>query len=223
MHRTAIVCAAVLLVGVPHALAQGIRTISADEQVSVALKAFSRSGEQVVHGSTSNILLDQDFEAIGPLLGGPDVVEARWSEVRGFGENIVRMEFRTRDGGAFVPADMMIGDEEAEFIGWEIGRGNPIEFLDFAGDIEVNEYKVFVSEDAGTTFNVFDLTASFDNPWDGTDFGRTLPLRTPEGAVEYNTMIIEYQYTYTVPAPAGLGVLGALGLAALRRRRPTAT
>lgn len=197
----------------------GIRTIAPDETASVALKAFSRSGEEIIHGSERSLLVDQAFQSIGPLLGGPDIVEARWTEIRGVGTNVLQFEFRSRDGSALVPADYLIGDEEAEFIGWEIGRSDPIEFLEFTGDIEVIEYKVFVSENGGIDFTVYDLTSSFLNPWDGMDFGRTLPLRTPGGPVEYNLMIVEYEYTYTIPAPASMAVLGGIGLAGLRRRR----
>lgn len=197
----------------------GIRTIDADETASVALKAFSRTGEEIIHGGERSIQLDQAFQSIGPLLGGPDVVEARWSEIRGDGLNVLQFEFRSRDGSALVPSDHLIEGEEAEFIGWEIGGSDPIEFLDFAGDITVTEYKIFVSENGGIDFTVFDLTSSFLNPWDGTDLDRTLPLRTPGGPVEYNLMIVEYEYEYTVPAPATLTLLGGLGLASLRRRR----
>jgi hypothetical protein len=197
----------------------GIRTIDADETASVALKAFSRSGEEIIHGSERSVQLDQAFQAIGPLLGGPDVVEARWSEIRGDGLNVLQFEFRTRDGGALVPSDYLIRGEEAEFIGWEIGASDAIEFLDFTNDITVTEYKVFVSENGGIDFTVFDLTSSFLNPWDGVDMGRTLPLRTPGGPVEYNLMIVEYEYTYTVPAPATLTLLSGLGLAGFGRRR----
>ncbi len=197
----------------------GIRTISPDETASVALKAFSRRGEEVIHGRERSVQIDQAFASIGPLLGGPDVVEARWREIRGDGVNNLQFEFRSRDGSALVPSDHLIGGEEAEFIGWEIGRSDPIEFLDFAGDINVIEYKVFVSENGGIDFTVFDLTSSFVNPWDGVDFGRTLPLRTPGGPVEYNLLIVEYEYEYTVPAPATLTLLGGLGLAGIGRRR----
>ncbi|MEO1009246.1 MAG: hypothetical protein AAFX79_11830 [Planctomycetota bacterium] len=196
----------------------GIRTIEAGETTSIALKAFSRTQELIVHGSERDIVLDEDFRSIGPLLGGPDVVEARWSEIRGFGQNVVQVDLRTRDGGAFVPPDLLVGGDEAEFIGWEVGASNPIEFLPFAGEIEVIEYKIFVSEDQGLTFSVFDLTSSFLNPWDGVDIGRTLPLRTPLGTPEYNFMIIEYTYEYTIPAPGTIAVLAGLGLAARRRR-----
>ncbi|MEQ8317758.1 MAG: hypothetical protein RIE77_02295 [Phycisphaerales bacterium] len=197
----------------------GIRTISPDETASVALKAFSRTGEEIIHGSERSLLIDQAFQSIGPLLGGPDIVEAKWTEIRGVGTNVLQFEFRSRDGSALVPSDYLIGDEEAEFIGWEIGKSDPIEFLDFTGDIEVTEYKIFVSENGGIDFTVYDLTSSFLNPWDGTDFGRTIPLRTPGGPVEYNLMIVEYEYTYTIPAPATMAALGGLGLAGLRRRR----
>ncbi len=197
----------------------GIRTISPDETASVALKAFSRRGEEIIHGQERSLLIDQAFQSVGPLLGGPDVVQAKWREIRGTGVNVLQFEFRSRDGSALVPSDYLIEGEEAEFIGWEIGRSDPVEFLDFTGDIEVIEYKVFVSENGGIDFTVYDLTSSFLNPWDGVDFGRTIPLRTPGGPVEYNLMIVEYEYTYTVPAPATLAVMGGLGLASLRRRR----
>ena len=197
----------------------GIRTIDADETASVALKAFSRSNEEIIHGSERSIQVDQAFQVIGPLLGGPDVVEAKWREIRGFGLNVLQFEFRTRDASPFVPADYQLGGEQAEFLGWEIGLSDPIEFLDFTGDITVTEYKVFVSENGGIDFTVFDFTSSFMNPWDGTDDGRVIPLRTPGGPVEYNVMIIEYEYEYTVPAPASLTLLAGLGLAAGRRRR----
>lgn len=197
----------------------GIRTIDASETVGIALKAFSRRDEMIVHGSQRSIQLDQAFQSIGPLLGGPDVVQAKWSEVRGFGENVLQFEIRSRDGGALVPDGLLVGTEEAEFIGWEIGVGDPIEFLPFTGDITVTEYKVFVSENGGIDFTVFDLTSSFSNPWDGVDMGRTLPLRTPSGTVNYNVMIIEYTYEYTIPAPGGLVALGVAGLMAHRRRR----
>ena len=198
----------------------GIRTIAAGETASVALRAFSRSDSEIIHGSERNIALDQAFEVIGPLLGGPDVVEARWTEIRGLGTNVLQFEFQTRGGSPFVPADYLIGDEEAEFLGWEIGATDPIEFLDFTGDITVTDYKIFVSENGGIDFTVFDLTSSFLNPWDGVDIDRTIPLRTPGGPVEYNFMLIEYTYEYTVPAPATLTLLaGAAGLASIRRRR----
>ncbi|MFI4882472.1 MAG: hypothetical protein ACIAQU_07800 [Phycisphaerales bacterium JB064] len=197
----------------------GIRTIAAEETVSVALKAFSRRNEEIIHGSEESIQLDKAFEVIGPLLGGPDVVEAKWREVRGEGTNVLQFEFRSRDASPLVPVDHTIGGESAEFLGWEIGVSDPIEFLDFAGDITVTEYKVFVSENAGIDFTVFDFTSSFLNPWEGMDFGRVIPLRTPGGPVEYNLMIIEYEYEYTIPAPASLTLLSGLGLAALRRRR----
>lgn len=197
----------------------GIRTIAADETASVALKAFSRTGEEIIHGSERSIQLDQAFQSIGPLLGGPDVVQAKWTEIRGMGVNTLQFEFRSRDGSPLVPADHLIGGEEAAFIGWEIGASDPIEFLDFTGDITVTQYRVFVSENGGIDFTVYDLTSSFRNPWEGVDIGRTLPLRTPEGPVEYNLMIVEYEYEYTVPAPASLAVLGAMGLGGLRRRR----
>lgn len=197
----------------------GIRTIAADETASVALKAFSRRGEEIIHRDERSILVDQAFQSIGPLLGGPDIVEAKWSEIRGDGLNVLQFEFRSRDGSPLVPADHLIGGEEAEFIGWEIGRSDPIEFLDFTGDITVTEYKVFVSENGGIDFTVYDLTSSFLNPWDGVDFGRTIPLRTPGGPVEYNLMIVEYEYAYTVPAPASMALLGGFGLMGMRRRR----
>lgn len=197
----------------------GIRTIAAEETVSVALKAFSRRNEEIIHGSEGTIQLDKAFEVIGPLLGGPDVVQAKWREVRGDGLNVLQFEFRSRDASPFVPSDYLIGSEEAEFMGWEIGLSDPIEFLDFTGDITVTEYKVFVSENGGIDFTVFDFTSSFSNPWDGTDFGRVIPLRTPGGPVEYNVMIIEYEYEYTVPAPGTVTLLGGLGLLAARRRR----
>lgn len=197
----------------------GIRTIDASETASIALKAFSRRDEMIVHGSERSVLLDQAFMSIGPLLGGPDVVQAKWSEVRGFGENVLQFEIRSRDGGALVPDGLMIGDERAEFIGWEIGVSDPIEFLDFTGDITVTDYKVFVSENGGIDFTVFDLTSSFVNPWDGMDFGRTLPLSTPGGPVNYNLMIIEYTYEYTIPSPGGLAALALAGLMGGRRQR----
>lgn len=197
----------------------GIRTIDASETVSVALKAFSRRDEMIVHGSERSILLDQAFTSIGPLLGGPDVVQAKWSEIRGFGENVIQIEIRSRDGGALVPSSLMIGESPAEFIGWEIGVSDPIEFLPFAGDVNVTQYKVFVSENRGIDFTVFDLTSSFRNPWDGTDVGRVLPLRTPGGPVNYNLMILEYTYEYTIPSPGGVALLGATWLLASRRRR----
>jgi len=197
----------------------GIRTIAEGETASVALKAFSRRSEEVIHGSEAQLEIDQAFRVIGPLLGGPDAVEAKWREVRGDGVNVLQFEFRTRDASPLVPSDYMINGEEAEFIGWEIGLSNPIEFLDFTGDITVTEYEVFVSENGGIDFTVFDFTSSFLNPWDGTDDGRVIPLRTPGGPVEYNLMIIQYEYEYTVPAPATLTLAGMLGLAGLRRRR----
>ncbi|MFI4917882.1 MAG: hypothetical protein ACIAS6_15415 [Phycisphaerales bacterium JB060] len=197
----------------------GIRTIAPEETASVALKAFSRTAEEIIHRNERSILVDQAFQSIGPLLGGPDVVQAKWSEIRGMGTNVLQFEFRSRDGSPLVPSDHLIEGEEAAFIGWEIGRSDPIEFLDFTGDIDVIEYKVFVSENGGIDFTVFDLTSSFLNPWDGVDLGRTIPLRTPGGPVEYNLMIVEYEYTYTVPAPATLTLLSGLGLAGLRRRR----
>ena len=197
----------------------GIRTIDASETASVALKAFSRRNSEVIHGSERSIQLDQAFEVIGPLLGGPDVVEAKWTEIRGTGTNVVQFEFRSRDGNPFVPADYLIEGEEAEFLGWEIGASDPIEFLDFAGDITVIEYKVFVSENGGIDFTVFDFTSSFLNPWDGVDIDRTIPLRTPGGPVEYNFMVVEYEYEYTVPTPATLTLLAGLGLCGARRRR----
>lgn len=196
----------------------GIRTIDVGETASVALKAFSRRGEEVIHGAERSVLLDQAFEVIGPLLGGPDVVEAKWTEIRGQGTNVLQFEFRSRGGDPFVPADYLIGDEEAEFLGWEIGASDPIEFLDFAGDITVTEYKVFVSENGGIDFTVFDFTSSFVNPWDGVDTDRVIPLRTPGGPVEYNFMVIEYTYEYTVPAPASLTLAAAAALAGRRRR-----
>lgn len=197
----------------------GIRTIEAGETASVALKAFSRSESEIIHGSEGTIAIDQAFEVIGPLLGGPDVIEAKWTEIRGFGVNTLQFEFQSRDGSPFVPADYLIGDEQAEFLGWEIGASDPIEFLDFTGDITVVDYRIFVSENGGIDFTVFDLTSSFLNPWDGIDIDRTIPLRTPGGPVEYNLMIVEYTYEYTVPAPATLTLLAATGVVGLRRRR----
>jgi len=161
----------------------GIRTIAEGETASVALKAFSRRSEEVIHGSEAQLEIDQAFRVIGPLLGGPDAVEAKWREVRGDGVNVLQFEFRTRDASPLVPSDYMINGEEAEFIGWEIGLSNPIEFLDFTGDITVTEYEVFVSENGGIDFTVFDFTSSFLIPWDGTDDGRVIPLRTPGGPV----------------------------------------
>ncbi|GIW73924.1 MAG: hypothetical protein KatS3mg103_0446 [Phycisphaerales bacterium] len=221
-----VACGAALLMA-PAARAQvlpadgGIRTIAAEETGSVALKAFSRRNEEIIHDQEGIIQLDQAFAVIGPLLGGPDVVQAKWREIRGQGVNVLQFEFRSRDASPFVPAGHMIGDEQAEFLGWEIGLSDPIEFLDFTGDITVTEYKVFVSENGGIDFTVFDFTSSVINPWDGTDMGRVIPLRTPGGPVEYNVMIIEYEYEYTVPAPAGLAVLGLASLAATPRRRRT--
>ncbi len=197
----------------------GIRTIESGETASVALKAFSRSDSEIIHGSDGNIAVDQAFEIIGPLLGGPDVIEARWSEIRGFGTNVLQFEFQSRDGSAFVPADYQIGGEQAEFLGWEIGALDPIEFRDFTGEITVTDYRVFVSENGGIDFTVFDLTSSFQNPWDGVDIDRTIPLRTPGGPVEYNFMLVEYTYEYTVPAPATFSIVAAAGLAGMRRRR----
>jgi len=197
----------------------GIRTIAEGETASVALKAFSRTESEVIHGSEGSIAVDQAFQVIGPLLGGPDVIEAKWTEIRGSGTNVLQFEFRSRDGEAFVPADYLIGDEQAEFLGWEIGANDPIEFLDFTGDITVTDYKIFVSENGGIDFTVFDLTSSFLNPWEGVDIDRTIPLRTPGGPVEYNLMVVEYTYEYTVPAPATATMLACAGLAGLRRRR----
>ena len=101
----------------------------------------------------------------------------------------------------------------------EIVAPDPIEFRVFTGESTVTDYRVFVIENGGSDFTVFDLTSSFQNPWDGVDIDRTIPLRTPGGPVEYNFMLVEYTYEYTVPAPATFSIVAAAGLAGMRRRR----
>jgi len=192
--------------------------VGPNAEASLALRMFgggnnsfiNEGGNAIVHRGAV------EFTNIGKNVNGEGDVLAQWEEYPGEVLNTIQVVWMTSNGEDFLPSGAKVGDDPASFLGWVVGESQPFPFGDWVDldSVEIMNATIAFSSNGGDTFDVFNISGTLDDPWDGTDNGSALPL-VGQGI---NFIVAQYQYDF-IPAPGAASVLlVAAGFAARRRR-----
>jgi len=172
-------------------------------------------GAYVNSGGEVEIQRNLGLSSLGMNSNRSDTILASWEENVGQSTNTVQVVWKTLAGGELIPDGTKIQGEDVQFIGWRVGAFDPVTFRPWVTQANLISVTVGYSIDSGATINYFDITPSFNNPWDGTDFGKTLPFFIADGA---NYLTTVYEFT-PIPAPGALAIVGLAALGSARRCR----
>lgn len=190
--------------------------VKPDDEATVSLKMFNQSGDEAFINADGEkpVTRGPDEVSIGANANGTGNILAKWDEFTGNTTNTIQTIWRTDNGEEFLPAGVLINGEPAAFLGWRFGAEDPVDWRRWVDHVDIVSALVALSTDGGQTFNTFDITSAFSNPWDGTDVGITLAL----AGTGTNYILTRYEFS-AVPTPAGAALFALAGLASSTRRR----
>lgn len=168
-------------------------------------------------GGDASVRRAVGFVPTGATASGSDIVVSRWNEFPGSSSNKIQVIWATQNGTDLLPSGQMVNGRPAAFLGWRFGATDPANFNRTVMRVDLFSVKVLASNDRGQSFDVYDFTNFFVNPWNGRDVGLVLPL-AGQGV---NFLIAEYEYRvqFTPTPGTALPLLAGMGLLARRRRR----
>lgn len=190
------------------------------ETASMALRQYQNPSNNgfINAGGAVNVARGPTFTSLGANVNGSGQIEGRWDEIVG---DVTRIQviWRTSNQEAFIPAGALINGAPVQFLGWEFGNNNPVNFGPWVQHVELIGATLSSSDDWGNnildTFDVFSAINS-PNPWDGTG---GVGAQGSGFWQDANWIELELEYQ-VVPAPAAAGTLALAGVVgAFRRRR----
>lgn len=186
-------------------------------KTSLSLMMYAGGNSQYVNDA-GDVAVSRGMDAftdIGANINGTGRVLAMWDEFEGEGSNTIQIVWKTSNAEELLPAGSEIDGNPASFLGWAVGASSAIPFGDWIdpSSIEIVNATIAFSSNEGGSFDIFNISATLDDPWNGTDTGSALPM----AGEHVNYIVAQYQYAF-VPVPGTAGVL-LLGLALTRRRR----
>jgi len=174
-------------------------------------KAFINDGGEVLVTRGLGEMTD-----LGENVNGSQQVLGQWEEFVGKDSNTIQVIWMTEAGEDLLPLGATVDGKNAFFLEWRFGGEEPIELRDVVdpSTIELINATMAVSDDQGENFDIFNISSSIGNPWDGTDTGISLPL----AGQGINMIVTQYEFTF-LPGPGTAVTLLGLGVVAARRRR----
>lgn len=206
-------------------------SIAPSENASLSLRATNQNvGDLGFYNSGGDVALkiNDGARSIGTNPSGVEIF-AEWSESIVSGDRRrVRAVWQTADGSALLPFGTQINGQSVQFLRWNLGITDPINWAPEVIGIELVSATFFGSFDMGATFSdIESIQALFDNgvsQWTidaAFDRGDNLITDTA-GPAGYNFVMTEYVYDVEfdpIPTPGTITMLAGAGLMLARRRR----
>ncbi len=206
-------------------------SIGPSETATMSFRATNQNvGDLGFYNSEGDVpvTIGAGLTSLGSNPDGVDILGS-WAESSlGDTRRRVRAVWQTADGSALLPFGTEINGRPVQFLRWNFGVSDLVEWTERVIDIDLVSATFFGSFNSGQTFaDIEPIGALFDNgisQWTlagGFDRGDNL-ISDTAGPSGYNFVMTEYVYDVEfdpIPTPGTLAVLVGAGLVGVRRRR----